>query len=157
MLLAVKTSAPVAPTRKDLYEEDFFVWTVQTAERLRAGRLADADLEHIAEEIEDMGKRDRHELRSHLRVLLSHLLKWKFQVSRRSRSWRAAIDVQRDELMHQLRPMPSLRGYLQDQLTEVYPAAVKGAIAETDLPDEAFPPACPFSLDQILDADFFPD
>jgi hypothetical protein len=145
------------PLAEDLYEQDLFEWTVRNAELLRAGRFAEADMEHIAEEIEDMGKSERHELRGRLRVLLSHLLKWKFQGGGRSRSWKATIDVQRDELMHLLRQMPSLRGYLSDQLPELYPVAVKGAIAETDLPDEVFPPACPFSLEQILESDFFPD
>jgi plasmid stabilization system protein ParE len=145
------------PTVKDLYEQDFFEWTARDAELLRAGRFAEADLEHIAEEIEDMGKSERRELRTRLRVLLSHLLKWKFQPSRRGRSWRATIRVQRDELTHLLQQMPSLRRYLRGQLPDVYPVAVEGAIAETDLMDETFPPACPFSLDQILDANFFPD
>jgi len=142
---------------EDLYEQDFFVWTVRNAALLRAGRFAEADLKRIALEIEDMGKSERHELRSRLRVLLSHLLKWKFQSSGRGRSWKATIRVQRDELLHLLRQMPSLRRYLRDQLSEVYPVAVEGTIAETNLPDDAFPSACPFSFEQILDADFFPD
>ncbi len=145
------------PAIKVLYEQDFFEWTARNAELLRAGRFQEADLEHIAEEIEDMGRSERHELRSRLRVLLSHLLKWKYQSSRRSRSWRATIRVQRDELLHLLQQMPSLRRYLRDQLPEVYPVAVEGAISETDLADEVFPSACPFSFDQILDADFFPE
>ena len=149
--------AVLGSTIQELYELDFFEWTARNAELLRAGRFGEADLEHIAEEIEDMGTSQRHELRSRLRVLLSHLLKWRFQADRRSRSWKATIRVQRDELADLLRQMPSLRRYLRDQLTEVYPVAVEGAIAETGLPDEVFPPACPFSLDQILDADFFPE
>jgi len=145
------------PAIKVLYEQDFFEWTVRNAQLLRAGRFQEADLEHIAEEIEDMGRSERPELRSRLRVLLSHLLKWKYQSSRCSRSWRATIDVQREELVYLLQQMPSLRRYLRDELPVVYPVAVKGAISETDLADEVFPPACPLSFDQILDADFFPD
>jgi hypothetical protein len=80
-------------TAKDLYEQDFFEWTVQNAQLLRAGRLEEADLEHIAEEIEDMGRSERRELESRLSVLLSHLLKWRFQPSRRGRSWQATIRV----------------------------------------------------------------
>jgi hypothetical protein len=48
----------------NLYDEDFFEWTRRNAELLRAGQLQQADIEHIAEEIEDMGKRDRRELNS---------------------------------------------------------------------------------------------
>jgi hypothetical protein len=147
----------LGPTAKDLYDRDFFEWTVRNAELLRAGRLQEADLEHIAEEIEDMGKSERRELRSRLRVLLSHLLKWKLQPGGRGRSWKATIDVQRDDLAYLLQQMPSLRRYLRGQLTEIYPVAIKGAIADTDLPDEVFPATCPFSLEQILEAEFFPD
>jgi len=108
----MKASALSGPAVKDLYEQDFFEWTVRNASLLRAGRLAEADLEHIAEEMEDMGKSSRHELRSRLRVLLSNLLKWKFQAGRRGRSWKATIRVQRDELVNLLQQMPSLRHYL---------------------------------------------
>jgi len=149
---------PVAPANaKALYDLDFFEWTARNAELLRAGRLDQADLEHIAEEIEDMGRSERHELRSRLRVLLSHLLKWKFQPDRRGRSWVATIRVQRDDLVDLLGEMPSLTPYLREQLPDVYPVAVEGAIEETNLADATFPPACPFSLDQILDPDFFPE
>ena len=145
------------PKLDDLYEQDFFEWTVRNAEMLRAGRVREADLEHIAEEIEDMGKSQRHELSSRLRLLLSHLLKWKYQSDQRSRSWKATIRVQRRELTRLLQQMPSLRRYLRDELPEVYPNAVDSAIAETELPDEVFPSASPLSFDQILDLEFLPD
>jgi hypothetical protein len=149
--------AVLTPTAQELYDQDFFEWTARNAELLRAGRLEEADLEHIAEEIEDMGKSERHAAWSHLRVLLSHLLKWQYQPERRSRSWAATVRVQRDELLRLLRQSPSLRRYLRDQLPEVYPVAVEGAIAETNLPEEVFPAACPFSLEQILNSEFFPE
>ncbi|MBI3698676.1 MAG: DUF29 family protein, partial [Acidobacteria bacterium] len=64
---------------KDLYDLDFFEWTARNAELLREGRFTEADMEHIAEELEDMGKRDRRELESRLELLLEHLLKWQMQ------------------------------------------------------------------------------
>lgn len=45
-------------TAKELYERDFFEWTRCNAALLRAGRFEQADVTHIAEEIEDMGKRE---------------------------------------------------------------------------------------------------
>ena len=48
----------------ELYDEDFYQWTVRNAELLRAGRIREADLVNIATEIEDMGKRERRELLS---------------------------------------------------------------------------------------------
>jgi len=144
------------PKAQDLYDEDFFEWTLRNAELLRAGRFAEADIAHIAEELEDMGKRHQHELSSRLRVLLTHLLKWQIQVLRRSGSWRATIDTQRQEIADLLRQMPSLRNALQQGLPEAYPRAVNKAAGETGLAPTVFPPSCPFRLEQILDATFFP-
>src|SRR5437667_12022577 len=90
---------------EDLYERDFLEWTAQNAALLRSGRFAEADVGHIAEEIEDMGISERREIESRMRVLLSHLLKWKFQPTRRGRSWKATIRLQRPELLRLLKRM----------------------------------------------------
>ena len=151
-------SRVLSPTAKDLYDLDFFEWTVRNAELLRAGRTEEADLKHIAEEIEDMGVSQRWELCSRLRVLLTHLLKWKFQpVDPPSGSWRATINSQRDEIADLLEDMPSLRALLPQRLSGIYRRAASRAAEETSLPENSFPPTCPFTLDQILDTEFFPD
>jgi hypothetical protein len=62
-----------------LYDDDFYAWANEQAALLRAGRLSEADLEHIAEEIESMGRTEKRELISHLTVLLGHLLKWRYR------------------------------------------------------------------------------
>jgi hypothetical protein len=140
----------------ELYDRDFFEWTVRNAELLRAGRTAEADLEHIAEEIEDMGRRERRELLSRLSVLISHLLKWQAQPERRSRSWSGTIRLQRDEFAGLLAEMPSLRRFLASDLKNAYEHAAIMASAETGLPPEAFPAACPFTLEALLDPNFIP-
>ena len=66
-----------------LYEQDFYAWANEQAALLRAGRLSAADIEHIAEEIESMGKTEKRELVSRFAVLLLHLLKWQYQPSLR--------------------------------------------------------------------------
>jgi len=69
---------------------------------LRAGRASEADLEHIAEEIEALGRRERRELLSRLGVLMAHLLKWQVQPERRSRSWAltsSRLSIARGELV----------------------------------------------------------
>jgi hypothetical protein len=76
------------------YEHDFYAWANEQAALLRAGELAQADIEHIAEEIESMGKTEKRELVSRLRVLMLHLLKWRFQPLGRTASWEASIGVQ---------------------------------------------------------------
>jgi hypothetical protein len=140
----------------ELYDWDFYQWTVQNAELLRAGRASEADLEHIAEEIEDMGKRERRELISRLSVLICHLLKWQTQPERRSKSWSATIAVQRKDLTKLLGEMPSLRRYLAENLDEAHERAVILASQETLLPMEDFPSTCPYQLEALLDEGFLP-
>ncbi len=143
---------------KDLYDQDFVQWTTRNAELLRAGRWQEADLEHIAEEIEDMGKSRRRALESRLEVLLTHLLKWQAQPERRavSPSWRATIKTQRSRINRLLREAPSLRNALTEDLAEAYEDAVTWAAAETGLPEDSFPASCPFPLEQIMDPGFYP-
>jgi hypothetical protein len=142
---------------RDLYETDFFEWTRCNAALLRAGRFDQADIEHVAEEIEDMGKRERRELDSRLEVLLRHLLKWQFRPERRGRSWRVTINSQRRKLDKLLREMPSLRAALPAAIPEAYAYAVRGAADETDLPAHHFPAHCPYQINQIMDEAFFPN
>ena len=138
------------------YEQDFHAWTQRTAALLRAGRFDEADIDHVAEEIEDMGRRDVRELNRRVQILLAHLLKWQTQSDQRSRSWRSTITVQRLELEGLLAQSPSLRPKLESGLQDDYMRAVKRAAAETGLAADRFPPACPYRVEQILDEDFLP-
>jgi len=140
----------------DLYEEDFFEWTRRNAELLRAGQLQQADIEHIAEEIEDMGKRDLRELKRHVRVLLIHLLKWQLQPRRRSRPCNDTIVSQRIEIEGILEQSPSLRPEIDAHLAGKYKDAVRLAVIETGLRPGRFPGECPFTVEQILDPEFLP-
>jgi len=69
------------------YDEDFFAWTEEQARLLRAGEFSQLDIANVAEEMEDMGRSNRHELRNTLSVLTMHLLKWRYQPGYRSPSW----------------------------------------------------------------------
>ena len=140
----------------ELYDRDFHEWTIRNAELLRSGRAADADLDHIAEEIEGMGKRERRELLSRLGVLVAHLLKWQAQPERRGRSWSATIRMQREEINDLISQMPSLKRYLAENLPKAYHYGVVGAMADTGLPEEAFQSTCPFDLEGLLDIGFLP-
>jgi len=138
------------------YEEDFHAWTRRTAELLRAGRFDEADIEHVAEEIEDMGRRDVRELNSRVRILLTHLLKWQCQPDRRAPSWLATISVQRQEIDDLLQQSPSLRRGLESGLARNYERALTRAVAETGLTRDRFPTSCPFSVEQVLAEDQLP-
>src|SRR5712692_651916 len=147
----------VSPDLARLYDEDFLLWTEETGRLLRAGRLDALDIEHIAEEIEDMGKSQKRELESRLTVLLAHLLKWGWQRDKRSGSWKGTVANQRAELRRLSRDSPSLRGRLPKAATESYRDALRQASLETGLPSQTFPQRCPFTPEQILDDDFFPE
>ncbi|MFM0050350.1 DUF29 domain-containing protein, partial [Caballeronia grimmiae] len=77
------------------YDKDVVAWAREQAALLRAGKLSAIDIEHVAEEIEDVGKSEQREFASRMSVLLAHLLKWKFQPDRRGNSWRNTIRTQR--------------------------------------------------------------
>jgi hypothetical protein len=130
---------------------------MQNAQLLRQGRLSEIDVEHIAEELESMGKSERRELMSRLAVLMSHLLKWLFQPELRSNSWKYTIEEQRRGVTDLLEDSPSLRHELEDRLAKAYTNALLQAARETGMDKACFSEQCPFSLGQILDEDFWPN
>jgi hypothetical protein len=139
-----------------LYDEDFFEWTRRNAKLLRAGQFKQADVEHIAEEIEDMGNRDLRALDSRIEVLIAHLLKWQRQPEKRSASWLNTVSVQRASVARLLKRYPSLRRKIEPELAGNYEFAVRRAAIDTGLPKNHFPAECPFTVEQILDPEFLP-
>ena len=137
------------------HDNDFYAWAVECAARIREGRLSEVDLMSVAEELDGMGKAQRHALASHLKVLMVHLLKWRHQPGLRGVSWRLSITNARDEIAELLEDSPSLRGKVPELMTRRYPAARACAALETGLPEQGFPESCPFDPEQILDADFW--
>jgi hypothetical protein len=140
-----------------LYDRDFYAWAVASADLIRAGRLSEVDLVHVAEELEGMGKSERRALTSRLEVLAAHLLKWKLQPGLRSNSWRYTVKEQRRKVERLLEESPSLGPEIEALLTDAYPDAVLLAARETGLDEDAFPATCPFSAADALAADFWPD
>lgn len=145
------------PRNAVAYEEDFFAWTEEQARLLRAGQFSQLDIENIAEEMEDMGRSIRRELRNRLAVLTMHLLKWRFQPAYRSPSWAATIAEQRSQISELLEESPSLRPVPARDLAKIYQLAINKAVRDTGMPNKAFPTECPFPPDQLLSPDFLPD
>jgi hypothetical protein len=143
-------------TRRSLHDSDFYAWSLEQAALLRAGRVGEADLAAIAEEIESMGKTEKRELVSRLSVLLLHLLKWQFQSGKRTPSWETSIAVQRIHLVDHLADNPSLKPTVPAAIASAYRIAVLEAASETGLPKSLFPPDCPFGFEQIMDENFWP-
>lgn len=144
------------PRNSVAYDEDFFAWTQEQAKFLREGALSEIDAGNIAEEVEDMGKGIRHELRNRLTVLTMHLLKWRYQPGHRSSSWSGTINEQRDQIADLLEESPSLRPLVAQEVGKAYMRAFKKAVTETGLPETHFPAECPFTPEQILAEDFLP-
>jgi hypothetical protein len=140
-----------------LYESDFFTWTQEQARLLRERRFDDLDLENLVDEVESVGRSDKHEIRRRLKVLLTHLLKWKFQPRFRGISWRRTIREQREAIAEIIEASPSLRAYPFQVMRSAYAGATVSASEETGLAIGIFPHECPFSVDEALDLEFFPE
>ncbi len=142
-----------------LYERDVVAWAQEQARLLRAGAFAALDIEHIADEIEDVGKAEQRELASRMAALLAHLLKLRFQPQAWTKSWRATIAIQRKSIARRIGATPSLRATLRDPewQDDIWLDALKAAISETGLDPAVFPGACPWPVEQALDPDFWPE
>ena len=140
-----------------LYDRDFYAWANEQAALLRAGNLSAADIEHIAEEIESMGRSEKRELINRLIVLLAHLLKWRYQPAYRGPSWEVTIQHQRHALARHLVDNPSLKPKLPEAITDAYQDARGSAYAETGLSKETFPDTCPWAWPEIMDDEFWPE
>jgi predicted nucleic acid-binding Zn-ribbon protein len=139
-----------------LHTADFFGWANQQAALLRAGRIAEIDREHLAEEIEDIGKSLYRELINRLTVLFLHLLKWQYQPGYQSNSWRYTIEEQREQIADHLQDSPSLKQKLPESIERAYKYARTGAARETGLLKSTFPENCPWSFKQALADGFWP-
>ena len=153
-LQTVATTA--VPSYRD-YEQDLVAWALDNAGLLRAGRWSEIDAEHLAEELEDLGKSERRALGSYLRNLVTHLLKWQYQPGLRGASWRLTVLNARTAIRGILADSPSLVPEAARLLTKTYALARANAIGETGLPDPVFPASCPFTIDQVLADDYWPE
>jgi hypothetical protein len=138
------------------YEQDLALWYARQAELLRERRFDQLDLDNLIEELDAAVGTLRRELGSRLEVLLIHLLKCEFQRQRVSRSWLSTLDEQRSQIEKLLEENPSLRPSAMLVAEKVYPVAVRRASTQTGVPRSTFPPANPYSKDQLFDFDFVP-
>jgi hypothetical protein len=148
-----KPPAPQAP----LYERDFLAWTEEQAALLRAGRITQVDLSNLIEEVESLGASQKAAVDSQMVRLLMHLLKWVYQPTRRTKSWRVSIIDARRQVEIVLTQSPSVRHYIRAGFMTNYNRARADARHETKLPTGCFPEAPPFTLEQVLDDDFWPE
>lgn len=147
----MKTTAPVD------YEQDVNAWSNEQARLLRGRHFDLLNIEHIANEIEGVGKREQHELASRMSALFAQLLKWTYQPEQRGSGWEKTIQAQRKEIAYLLAESPSLALKLQEPLwlDLVWTRAVAHVITETEL--DCFPDECPWSIQaEVLCGNWLP-
>jgi sulfite reductase beta subunit-like hemoprotein len=143
----------IKPAPKELYEEDFYVWTQRQAELLRARRFADLDLEHLIEEVAELGDTKLSAVLNNARVVMEHLLKLQHSPATDPRNgWRATVREHRSRLEIEL--TPRLREIVQQELPRVFRIARKSAAESMRDHGEhgaadALPETCPYTADQI--------
>ena len=148
---------PTFPAESPDYEADFHAWLMEQSRRLRMLRIPGIDSENLAEEIEYLARKDKREILSRLEILLMHLLKWKYQPDLRGKSCRSTVNEQRHAIELVLNDSPSLRQTIPAAIARAYPAAIRKAAFDTDLPASTFPAACEWLPDVVLADGLLPD
>jgi hypothetical protein len=132
------------------YAQDYAGWIEDTALAIEEGRFSEIDRAALADEVRDLGKSERRELKSALEVLIMHLLKARYQPEKKTRSWQATINVQRKQVDEFLKESPSLRPELPRFVEAAYERARIKAADETGLELDVFPEVCEWTGAQVL-------
>ena len=148
---------PTPTDNKTLYDRDYSLWLDSQVQALKAGNYQALDLENLIEEIEDMGRTEKKAVGSNLRVVLLHLLKYKYQPAKRTNSWKSSIREHRIRLLEDFKTSPSLKRYCEQVFREQYQKARALAADETGLPLETFPVDSPLTLAEALNPDYLPE
>lgn len=139
------------------YEEDFYGWVSASIMLLKQKRFDEMDIDHLIEELEDMGNNKKHALVSRLAQLIFHLLKWQHQPDFRGRSWEASIQEQRRKVKQLLLENQSLKHLLARFLVDAYVDSILLIKKETPIDLKLFPQECPYTFDQITNDEFYPE
>jgi len=140
-----------------LYESDFYGWTQHQADALRSKNIAALDFDNLLEEMEAMGRGEKRSLKSRLSVILAHLLKWQYQPERRGKSWELTIAEQRDQAKDILDENLSLKPLIPEYMEKAWKAAKRKAGREASITQSTFPAQCPWSFEEVMDDEFWPD
>jgi hypothetical protein len=145
------------------YDDDFYAWTQYQAQVLRSLDTRDNrfDRENLAEEVEDLGRSQRDTVRSQVERILVHFLKLTHSPARPPRSgWIDSIIEARSVLENKL--SPTLQHDVAERLPRLFQIARKRAVAQLEDYGEAaaaaaLPNECPYTVDQILAEDWYPE
>lgn len=140
---------------KELYEIDDYLWTIKTVNLLKERRFDELDLENLIEELDDLGSEKRHKVESLLEQIVRHLLLleyWHNEHERNYRHWSAEVISFRTQLNDRM--TKNFYNYLNENLSIIYKKARKYVAVKSGL--ETFPEECPYTLEQLLNEDWFP-
>lgn len=157
--MTIATKSPTDRQVTHLYDDDYQQWLVQTLAQLRSRDFASLDLENLLDEVESLGRRDRHAISSYLMRLCEHLLKLKYWESERDRcrrGWNVEVTNFRIQIQEELEASPSLRSFLQDSFLKQYKNGRKLFLKASELDGRSIPEDPDFTLEQALDDDWFP-
>lgn len=131
-------------------DADFAAWIEHQVEALKSGRFDELDIEDLSDEVESLARRDFRKLRSAIRIILLHMLKWDKQPEERGNSWRRSINAARKRVYGELAASPSFRPRVPEAIAFVYPSAREEASDETGVFLECFAAQCPYSWEDIM-------
>jgi hypothetical protein len=147
----------MSTTNHELHDRDFYAWTKETAQLLKEGKISEVDVMNIAEELEDMGNSEKRSIISQLSRLIAHLLKWKYQPGLRGNSWKTSINGSRLELSYFFEASKLLKKEAEENFIKAYKLGIQWASSDTGIEVKTFPKECPFTLEQCLDENFWPE
>jgi hypothetical protein len=138
------------------YDTDVVAWANEQAALLRAGKFSALDIEHIADEIESVGRSEQRDLADNVALLVSSVLKWHYQPGRRSSARRRVIRELRRIVDLQLQMTPTLSNSLTDThwAERVWAGAIVQSIEEIGV---ALPETCPWTMRRVIDETFLPE
>ncbi|MFM7406276.1 MAG: DUF29 domain-containing protein [Cuspidothrix sp.] len=139
-----------------LYEQDYLLWIEDTVHKLQTRDIKGLDFDNLIEEIESLGRSQKHELENRLGELFEHILKRTYvNMPECYRVWVESIDKQRVSIKRLLKQAPSLKPYFSQVFDEVYKDTLK--IVRRGYPQCEFPDTWPFScdIDAMLNVDFW--
>jgi len=142
------------------HDEDFYGWAMANASLLKQRKYQEADMDMIIEEMETLGRSNKRELINRMGVLMAHLMKWGYQptlLPLHQKSWKGTIIRQRIDLEDLLSENPSLKSHMQEAMPKAYKYAFAILEEETPLNLKELPVECPYTFEQIMNDEFYPE
>jgi len=147
-------TANLASSNAELYHADGAAWAEETARLLRERRFEEIDFDALVEEVEGLGQSNHNEADSRGIVLVAHILKWRYQPERRSRSWIDTIAEQGAQMALLFERYPSVRRGARLRWKETWRGGRKLALRQTGLPPSAIPVEPDMTIEDCLIVEF---